>query len=70
MAAMAFTHRYAQKLEAAGYLVKESIQAGDPAGKILKAADDFRADLLIVGAKGLTGAGDFLSERLIKARAP
>jgi nucleotide-binding universal stress UspA family protein len=60
MAAMAFTHRYAQKLEAAGYLVKESIHVGDPADKILKATNDFRADLLIVGAKGLTGGRRFL----------
>jgi nucleotide-binding universal stress UspA family protein len=60
MAAMAFTHRYALKLEAAGYLVKESIHAGGPADKILKAAKDLRADLLVVGAKGLSGVRRFL----------
>jgi nucleotide-binding universal stress UspA family protein len=59
-AAMALTHRYAQKLEATGYIVKESIQAGDPAEEIIKASKSSQADLLVVGAKGLGGVTRFL----------
>jgi nucleotide-binding universal stress UspA family protein len=70
MTAMAFIHRYAQKLKAAGYLVKESIQAGDPGDEIIKAAKRTRADLLVVGAKGLSSVGRFLlgsvSSKLIR----
>jgi nucleotide-binding universal stress UspA family protein len=67
---MASTHRYAQKLEAAGYIVKESIQEGNPADQILKTAKAARADLLVVGAKGLGSVGRFLlgsvSSRLVR----
>lgn len=70
MAAMVFTHRYAQKLEAAGYVVKESILAGDPAKEVIKAAKRTRADLLVIGAKGLSSVGRFLlgsvSSKLIR----
>jgi len=60
MACMARTTRYAQKLETAGYIVKDVIRAGDPAEEIIKAATSFHADLLIVGAKGLSAVERFL----------
>jgi nucleotide-binding universal stress UspA family protein len=70
MASVARTTRYTQKLETAGYTVKDMIRAGDPAEEIIKAARSFHADLLIVGAKGLGAVGRFLlgsvSSKLIR----
>jgi nucleotide-binding universal stress UspA family protein len=70
MACVARTTRYAQKLETAGYIVKDTIRAGDPAEEIIKAAASFHADLLVVGAKGLSAVGRFLlgsvSSKLIR----
>jgi nucleotide-binding universal stress UspA family protein len=60
MASVARTTRYTQKLEAAGFIVKDTIRAGDPAGEIIKAAKSFHADLLVVGAKGLGAVRRFL----------
>ena len=36
------------------------LREGDPADEILKAAEDVKADLLVVGNKGMTGAKGFL----------
>jgi len=70
MACVARTTRYAHKLETAGYIVKDTIRAGDPAEEIIKAATSFHADLLVVGAKGLGAVGRFLlgsvSSKLIR----
>jgi nucleotide-binding universal stress UspA family protein len=60
MAGLAATQQSAQKLERAGYIVKESIQAGDPAEQILGASKTYKADLLVMGAKGRTAIGRFL----------
>lgn len=53
-------HRYADRLEAAGYRVKEAYMPGDPADEIMKAARSRRADLVVAGAKGLSAVGRFL----------
>ncbi len=53
-------HRYADKLAAAGYRVKEAYMPGDPADEIVAAAKSRRADLVVAGAKGLSAVGRFL----------
>jgi nucleotide-binding universal stress UspA family protein len=60
IAGITVTHRYANKLAAAGYRVKEAYLPGDPADEIVKAAKRLRADLLLAGAKGLGAVGRFL----------
>ncbi len=60
MAGIVVTHRYANKLEAAGYRVKEAYVPGDPADEIIAAAKSRRADLVVAGAKGLSAVGRFL----------
>ncbi len=60
MAEITVTHRYANKLAAAGYRVKEAYLPGDPADEIVKAAKRLRADLVVAGAKGLGAVGRFL----------
>ena len=60
MAGITVTHRYANKLAAAGYRVKEAYLPGDPADEISKAAKSRRVDLLVTGAKGLSAVGRFL----------
>jgi nucleotide-binding universal stress UspA family protein len=67
---IALTHRYAKKLAAAGYRVKEAFKPGNPADEIVKAAKSRRADLVVAGAKGLGAVGRFLlgsvSSRLVR----
>jgi nucleotide-binding universal stress UspA family protein len=67
---MVLTTQYAQKLETSGFVVKQSIESGDPVDEISKATKAFRADLLVVGAKGLGAVGRFLmgsvSSKLIR----
>lgn len=53
-------HRYADKLAAAGYRVKEVYRPGDPADEIVAAAKRLGADLVVAGAKGLSAVGRFL----------
>jgi len=69
-AGMALTYRYARKLAADGYRVKESFKPGHPAEEIVKAAKSLRADLVVAGAKGLGAVGRFLlgsvSSRLVR----
>lgn len=60
MAGIKLTHRYANKLEASGYRVKEAYMPGDPADEIVKAAKSRRADLVVAGAKGLSAVQRFL----------
>ncbi len=60
MAGITVTHRYANKLAAAGYRVKEAYLPGDAADEIVKAATRLKADLLVAGAKGLGAVGRFL----------
>ncbi len=60
MTGIRLTHRYADKLTAAGYRVKEAYVPGDPADEIVKAAKSRKADLLVAGAKGLSAVGRFL----------
>lgn len=60
VAGIDLAHRYADKLAAAGYRVKEAYVPGDPADEITKAAKSRRADLVVAGAKGLSAVGRFL----------
>ncbi len=60
VAGIGLAHRYADKLAAAGYRVKEAYVPGDPADEITKAAKSRRADLVVAGAKGLSAVGRFL----------
>lgn len=57
---ISLAHRYADKLAAAGYRVKETYVPGDPADEIVAAAKSRRADLVVAGAKGLSAVGRFL----------
>jgi nucleotide-binding universal stress UspA family protein len=60
VAGIKLAHRYADRLAAAGYGVKEAYRPGDPAGEIIAAAKSRRADLVVAGAKGLSAVGRFL----------
>ena len=60
VAGINLAHRYADKLAAAGYRVKEAYRPGDPADEIVAAAKSRRADLVVAGAKGLSAVGRFL----------
>lgn len=60
VAGIKLVHRYADRLAAAGYGVKEAYRPGDPAGEIIAAAKSRRADLVVAGAKGLSAVGRFL----------
>ncbi|HEX8205829.1 MAG TPA: universal stress protein [Solirubrobacteraceae bacterium] len=46
--------------EAAGVTVEKFARQGDPADAILDVAEETKADLIIVGNKGMTGARRFL----------
>lgn len=60
VAGINLAHRYADKLAAAGYRVKEAYVPGDPADEIVAAVKSRRADLVVAGAKGLSAVGRFL----------
>ncbi|MBI3809773.1 MAG: universal stress protein [Nitrospirae bacterium] len=60
VAGINLAHRYADKLAAAGYRVKEAYMPGDPADEIVAAAKSRRVDLVVAGAKGLSAVGRFL----------
>lgn len=50
----------AEQLRAAGVEVETLAREGDPADSILDVAEEKRADLVVVGNKGMTGAKRFL----------
>jgi nucleotide-binding universal stress UspA family protein len=50
----------AERVEAAGVEVNTFAREGDPADAILDVAEERRADLIVVGNKGMTGAKRFL----------
>ncbi|HEV2814301.1 MAG TPA: universal stress protein [Solirubrobacteraceae bacterium] len=50
----------AEQAEAAGVPVEKFARQGDPADAILDVAEETKADLIIVGNKGMTGARRFL----------
>lgn len=52
-------HRDADRLEALGYCVREAYRPGDPADEIVAAAKTWRADLGVVGAKGMSAVTRF-----------
>jgi nucleotide-binding universal stress UspA family protein len=48
--------RDAHRLEDAGFTVEKHVREGDPANVILDVAEEQGADLIVVGARGSTGA--------------
>jgi nucleotide-binding universal stress UspA family protein len=50
----------ASRVRGAGVDVESHAQKGDPAEAIIKVAEEEKADLIIVGNKGMTGAKRFL----------
>jgi len=50
----------AQEVEAAGVKVETVARQGEPADAILDVAEEQKADLIVVGNKGMTGAKRFL----------
>jgi nucleotide-binding universal stress UspA family protein len=50
----------AEKLEGAGVKVATYAREGDPADAILDVAEETKADLIVVGNKGMTGTKRFL----------
>jgi nucleotide-binding universal stress UspA family protein len=50
----------AQEVEAAGVPVRTFARQGEPADAILDVAEEEKADLIVVGNKGMTGAKRFL----------
>jgi nucleotide-binding universal stress UspA family protein len=51
--------RYAERLTAAGYTVRELPELGNPGDQILKAAERHKSDLIVCGAKGLGAVARF-----------
>jgi nucleotide-binding universal stress UspA family protein len=51
--------RYVERLTKAGYRVSETVKLGHPADEIIKAADRQKADLIVLGAKGLGALARF-----------
>ena len=52
--------RRRERAEAAGVDAETLARQGDPADAILDVAEEKRADLIVVGNKGMTGAKRFL----------
>jgi nucleotide-binding universal stress UspA family protein len=50
----------AEEITAAGVVVTTYARQGDPAAALLDVAEERRADLIVVGNKGMTGADRFL----------
>jgi nucleotide-binding universal stress UspA family protein len=44
-----------ERIAAPGLTVETAVQEGDPRSVILDAADDWKADLIVVGSHGRTG---------------
>jgi len=59
LAGINLAHRDADRLEAAGYCVHEAYRPGDPADEIVAAVKTWRADLVVVGAKGMSAVTRF-----------
>lgn len=59
----------AQKLEGAGFKVSSSIEEGDPRNVILREAEVWNADLIILGSHGRTGLNRFLMGSVSEAVA-
>ena len=59
-AAKVLVQRAAERLEKAGYRVREAARLGKPAEEIMKVAKQGRADLIVTGAKGLGAVARFL----------
>jgi nucleotide-binding universal stress UspA family protein len=53
-------HEGAQGIEGRGVSVETHAREGDPADAILDVAEEQKADLIVVGNKGMTGAKRFL----------
>jgi nucleotide-binding universal stress UspA family protein len=53
-------HEAAQGIEGRGVSVETHARGGDPADAILDVAEEQKADLIVVGNKGMTGAKRFL----------
>jgi nucleotide-binding universal stress UspA family protein len=49
-----------QRLQREGLVVSTAVPMGNAAAEIIRAADDFDADLIVVGSQGLTGLEGFL----------
>ena len=60
VAGINLAHHYADKLEVAGYRVREAYRLGDPAEEIVRAAKGLKADLVVAGAKGVNAVSRFL----------
>lgn len=58
-AGQALIDRDAERLIKTGYAVNEVLKLGHPAEEIMKVADRQRADVIVVGAKGLGAVGRF-----------
>jgi nucleotide-binding universal stress UspA family protein len=51
--------RYAERLTAVGYAVRQLAELGNPGDQIIKAADQHKSDLIVCGAKGLGAVARF-----------
>ena len=58
--AEALTARVTARLRAAGMTAEMEVYAGRPSEVILQRAADLRADLIVIGAKGLSAPGEYL----------
>ena len=59
-AGRALVQRYMGKVAKVGFQVREAVRLGKPADEILTLAKQYRADLIITGAKGLGAIGRWL----------
>ncbi|MCC6139673.1 MAG: universal stress protein [Nitrospira sp.] len=59
-AGQAIVRQYTDKLANAGFQVQEAPKLGNPAKEILKAAKTHKADVIVMGAKGLGAIGRML----------
>jgi len=58
--ARALVERISQELRSKGFQVRASVEVGDIREKIIDAADDWHADLIVVGSHGQRGIQRFL----------
>ncbi len=59
-AGKAVVQRYVDKVQKVGFQTREALKLGKPADKILTVAKQHKADLIIIGAKGLGAIGRIL----------